>query len=198
MTTRSTMADLIQEVKVRINAGTAFPSQSGAGFYWSGEEIEKVLDRHRVDIWRMPLQVQTSYEGATVVYKNFYSHQTYLEATDGGTAIFYIENGSNQQVGTANYNVDYQRGVVTFNADQGGTTHLMTARSYDPDAAAAEIWKIIASTYATSFDFSTDNHSIKRGDVMKRCMEMAQFYESRAKSGGFNVTTVYRSDYADW
>jgi len=188
------MTDLIQEVKVRINAGTAFPAQTGTGFYWSGEEIEKVLDRHRVDLWRLPMEVQTTYEGATVVYKNFYSHQTFLEATDGGTAVFYIENGSNLQVGTANYTVDYQRGAVTFSADQGGTSHYMTARSYDPDAAAAEIWKMKAAEAATSFDFTTDNHSVKRGDVMKRCMDMAQFYESRAKSGGFNVTTLYRSD----
>jgi hypothetical protein len=119
-----------------------------------------------------------------------------LETTSGGTAVFYIENGSNEQVGTANYSVDYRRGAVTFTADQGGTTHMMTARSYDPDAAAAEIWKMKAAQYATSFDFSTDNHSIKRGDVMKRCMDMAQFYESRSKSGGFNVTTLYRSDAA--
>ena len=198
MTHRSTMADIIQEVKARINAGTALPSQSGDGFYWSDYEIQQVLDRRRVDIWREPLQAQETYNNGTVVYKTFYSGQTFLEKTNGGTAVFYIENGSNQVVGTANYAVDYQRGVVNFVADQGGTTHWLTARSYDPDAAAAEIWKMKASAYATSFDFSTDNHSIKRGDVMKRCMEMAQFYESRAKSGGFNVTTLYRSDaYAD-
>jgi len=198
MSIRPGMTDVIQEVKARINAGTAFPAQSGTGFYWSSEEIEKVLDRHRLDIWREPLQSQATYEGGTAVYKTFYAGQTYLEETSGGTAVFYLENGLNQQVGTANYSVDYHRGVITFNSDQSGTSHLMTARSYDPDAAAAEIWKMKAAAYTTSFDFSTDNHSIKRGDVMKRCMEMAQFYESRAKSGGFNVTTLYRSDaYAD-
>lgn len=192
MAIRDTMTHIIQEVKIRTDTTDLIPPSSG--FYWSDEEIEGVLDRHRVDIWREPLMAQDTYDSGTVVYKTFYSGQTYLEKTSGGSAIFYIENGSNQIVGTANYTADYMRGVVEFATDQGGTSHWLTARSYDPDAAAAEIWKMKASKYATSFDFSTDNHSVKRGDVMKRCMEMAQFYESRAKSGGFNVTTLYRSD----
>lgn len=194
MAYRSTMADLIQEVKVRIDAGTALPVQQGQAFYWTDEKIQDVLDRHRVDIWRQPLTRIPTYNGGTVVYKDFPSGQTYLETTSGGTAVFYLENGNNTQIGSASYSVDYNRGYITFGSDQGGTTVMMTARSYDPDAAAAEIWKIKAAHYTTSFDFSTDNHSVKRGDVMRRCMDMASFYESRAKSGGFNVTTLYRSD----
>ena len=191
MAIRDTMINIIQEVKIRTDTTDLTPS---SGFYWSDEEIENVLDRHRVDIWREPLVAQETYSSGTVVYKTFYSDQTFLESTSAGTAIFYIENGSNQIVGTANWTADYMRGVVEFTTDQGGTSHWLTARSYDPDAAAAEIWKMKAAKYATSFDFSTDNHSVKRGAVMKQCMEMAAFYESRAKSGGFNVTTLYRSD----
>jgi hypothetical protein len=194
MAYRPTMAYLIQEVKGKINAGTAQPVTQGTGHYWSDERIQDVLDRHREDIYRLPLRAQQTYSGGTVVYKTFYSDTTYLEVTSGGSVIFYLENGSNQQVGTANYSVDYQRGVVTFTADQGGTVHMMTARSYDPDAAAAEIWRTKAANYATAFDFSTDNHSVKRSNVMQQCMEMAKYYDGQSKSGGFNVTTLYRSD----
>lgn len=194
---RSTMTYLINEVRVRTNAGTASSLEThGTVAYWGDDQIQDVLDRHRVDIWRLPLNAQPTYNGGTVVYQNFPTDQTYLEETDAGTAVFYLEDGTNTQVGTALYNVDYQRGFVTFGSDTGGSAYYMTARSYDPDAAAAEIWRIMSSWYATDFDFSTDNHSVKKGDIIDNCMKMAAFFESRSKTGGFNVTTLWRSDIA--
>lgn len=191
---RNTMGDIIQEVKVRIAAGTAAHTQHGGGLYWDDDRIQNVLDQHRTDIWRYPLVAQETYSSGTVVYKEFPTTLTYLEKTDAGTAVFYIEDGTNTQVGTANWSVDYRRGYVSFTNDTGGTSYYLTAREYDPDAAAAEIWRQIGSWYATAFDFSTDNHNIKKSDIMDRCMKQANYYESRSKTGGMTVTTVYRSD----
>lgn len=191
---RSTMAYLIAEVRGRIDAGTdIYQEQHGSGLWFDPDHIQEVLDRHRVDIWHETIRPQIEYESGTAVYKTYYTGQSFLERTSGGTAVFYLEN-ANQQIGSTNYSVDYQRGVVTFTSNQIGSAYFMTARSYDPDAAAAEIWRIKASWYATSFNFSTDNHRVDKGAVMKQCMDMATFYESRSKSGGFNVTTLYRSD----
>lgn len=195
---RSTMAYLIQEVKGRINAGTAlYDEQHGGGYYWSDDRILEVLDRHRVDIWRQPLHPVVTYNNGTAVYLNYPSEQTYLEqTTSGGSAVFYLESGTNTVIGTANYSVDYQRGYITFGADQAGSVPYMTARSYDPDAAAAEIWRMKASWYATDYTFATDNHRVEKGAVMAQCMKMADLYDSRSKTGGVNVVTMYRSDYA--
>lgn len=188
---------LIQEVAVRIDAGTAvYDEQHREGLYWTSEKIQDVLDRHRVDIWRYPLNAQPTYSSGTVVYKDFPTGQTYLEKTSGGTAIFYLEDGTNTQVGTANYSVDYQRGYITFGSDTGGSAYWLTGRSYDPDAAAAECWRIMASWYARDFDFSTDNHSIKKGMTMGKCMELADYYDNRSKGGGVKVTTLWRADVA--
>lgn len=191
------MAYLINEVRVRTNTGTSSTLEThGTVGYWGDDQIEDVLDRHRVDIWRMSLNAQPTYSGGTVVYKDFPTGQTYLEETNAGTAVFYLEDGANAQVGTALYSVDYQRGYVTFASDAGGSAYHMTARSYDPDAAAAEMWRIMASWYATDFDFSTDNHSVKKGAIIDNCLKMADFYAQKSKTGSFNVTTLWRSDVA--
>lgn len=194
MTVRPTMASLITEVRGRIDAGTAsYQEQHGNGLWFTDQRIQDVLDRHRADIWHSAIQPQIEYSNGTAVYYTYYTGQSFIEETSGGTAVFYLEN-ANTKIGTASYSVDYQRGEITFGSNQAGSAYFMTARSYDPDAAAAEIWRMKASWYATDYDFSTDNHSVKKGAVMQQCFKMAEFYESRSKSGGFQVTTLYRSD----
>jgi len=107
--------------------------------------------------------------------------------------VFYVQDGTGAVQGTSAYTPDYRRGVVQFAADTSGTTYYLTGRSYDLDAAAADVWRRKASHYASSFDFSTDNHSVTRSQVYAHCLEMASFFE--AKSGDA-VTTInmYRGD----
>jgi hypothetical protein len=84
--------------------------------------------------------------------------------------------------------------VITFSADTLGTAYFVTGRSYDLNAAAAEIWRKKASHYApTSFNFSTDNHSISREQVYTHCMEMAQFFDGISNTAIQTIQT-YRSD----
>jgi hypothetical protein len=72
----------------------------------------------------------------------------------------------------------------------------LTGRSYDIYAAAADIWRRKAAHYASSsFDFSTDNHSIKRSQVYKHCLEMAEHYESMS-SDAIEFTDLFRGDLA--
>jgi len=196
------MADLIQEVRVRTQENDTDYTTLSATQYWDDDQIERVLDRHRQELWRVPVPPVQTYSGGTVIYKDYPLPANHLEQTSGGTSIFYLETAAGSVVGTANYTPDYNRGYVTFSADQAGSTYYLYARTYDPDGAAAEIWRHKAGRYATAVNFSTDNHRIDRGAVIKNCLDMAKFYEARSASGGMSVTTLYRSDvntvYEQW
>lgn len=192
MTVRSTMSALIEKTRGLTNTQTGDGTVEYAA-YWSSQQIQDVLDRHRSDIYRQPIAPIQTYEGGTVVYKNYPFGIQHLEQTSGGTAIFYVQGGDNTTVGTASYAIDYNRGEITFNSDTSGSVYYLYARAYDIDAAAAEIWRMKAAQVADSFDFSTDNHSVKKSQVYEHCLKMANYYEQRS-GAGVNVTQMYRSD----
>ena len=174
---RSTLAELIGIVRQYCDVGTA-DYTLGTATHWADDQIQTVLDRHRKDFYLSPLYAQATYTDAgSVEYKTYIAQHRNLERTDGGTAVFYIETSIGADVGTANYSVDYLRGYITFSADQGGTAYYATGRTYDVNAAAADIWRMKAGHYAKAYDVSTDNHRLSRSQLVKHCHEMAQMYE---------------------
>lgn len=193
-TSRSGMTNLIQELRGLTEAGGADYSIAGVP-YWSDSHIQDVLDLHRTDIIFQPLQsYPVTVSGGSVSYMDYRSEYGYLEATTGGTSILYLQDSTGATVGTANYTTDARRGQFQFSASQGGTVYYMTGRSYDLNAAAADIWRRKAAHYApTSFDFSTDNHSIHRSQVYEHCREMADYFSGNSQSA-MTTVTMYRSD----
>jgi len=94
------------------------------------------------------------------------------------------------------WTLDAPRGVVNFGTnDTAGTGFMANARAYDLNAAAADIWTMKSAYYATSYDFSTDNHSFSRSQILKQCESMASMY-GRLADSSFNTSTgnLYRSD----
>lgn len=179
MTARTTLATLIDRLRGMTNAGTADYSLGTANF-WDGDHMQDVLDRHRTDVKREPLtMVSDLLGGGSVSYTEYRSRFMNYEATSGGSAIFIVENSTGANVGTASYSVDYQNGIVTFGANQAGTLYYLTGRSFNLNAAAADVWRQKAAHYAdTKFDFSTDGHSIKRSQLVQQAMDMAERYEN--------------------
>lgn len=191
---RTGLSNLITELRGMTEAGTADYAVSG-GTYWSDDHLQDVLDIHRTDVIFEQLSmypVQVS--GGSLSYKDYRSSHGYLEATTGGSAIFYIQDSTGANIGTANYTPDYRRGVFAFSTDQRGSVYYMTGSSYDLDAAAADVWRRKAAHIAsTSFDFSTDNHSISRSQIYTHCLEMAEFFESKS-SDVITSIPLFRSD----
>lgn len=188
MTARTGMETLLLELRGLVNAGTS-DYTIGTISYWSDDHLQTVLDRNRVDIYRHETEPILSYNNGTVEYKEYQIGYGHLEQ---GTSYFKVETAAGVTVGTANYTPDYNTGLLTFTADQGGTAYMFSGRSYDINKAAAEIWRQKGAYYATQFDISSDNHSLRRSQIMKQCIEMASFYEAKATTGG--NTELYRSD----
>lgn len=188
MTARTGLADLIAELRGMTEAGTADYS-IGSSAYWSDDHLQNILDLHREDIIFEELSMYpTITTGGFELYQDYRSEYGNLEVTTGGTAILYLQTSTGDVVGTANYTPDYRRGQFQFSADQEGTIYYLTARSYDLQGAAADVWRRKMSHYApTAFNFSTDNHSMSREAIYQHCKEMALFFEGQ---GGESVTTV--------
>ena len=82
-------------------------------------------------------------------------------------------------------------GKITFSVDRKGSSYFLTGRSFDINAAAADIWRVKAANAAKMYSFSTDRQSFQRNQYMENCLKMAQYYEGLAKPVS---VSLYRSD----
>lgn len=191
---RSGMTALIEELRSLTEAGTA-EYTLGTTVYWSDNALQDIMDIHREDLRFVPLQpYPNQVQGGSLVWYDYLSQRGYLEATTGGSSVLYLQDSTGATLGTALWNADYRRGMFTFVNTTGGTSVYLTGRSYDINAAAADVWRRKAAHYApTSFNFSTDNHSISRAQVYDHAMEMVSFFENMS-GDGLNVVQRFRSD----
>jgi hypothetical protein len=188
------MSNIITELRGLAEAGTADYSVTSSTF-WSDDQLQDILDTHRIDVVFEPLQIYpTVTTGGSSLYQDYRSRFKYLEATTGGSAIFYIQDSTGATIGSSNYTTDYRRGQIQFTANQFGSVYYLNGRSYDLNAAAADVWRRKAAHVApTSFDFSTDNHSVSRSQVYTHSLEMADFFENKSGDSTKSIS-LYRSD----
>lgn len=183
------MDDLVQQLRELSDVSTNdFVIASDT--YWSFEQLQTILDRHRVTIYQQELEPWPSLGTANVyIYQEYHAPLGNLES---GTAVFSVQqlNGGSAPA----YTADYNTGIITFTADTAGTAYMLTARAYDVNAAAADVWRAKMANAAKYFDFSTDNHSFKKSQFKANCMEMAKYFDSQSVTNSFNVTTITRSD----
>ena len=188
---RSGMQTLIDTVRGFSDADPEEQTvESGSSIvtYWSDEEIQRVLDRHKTEYIHALMDVQPTYSGGSIVYVQYKLGAVNVES---GTAVFKIEDTSGTVTG---YTVDYARGIATFTSDQSGKSYYWSGYSYDLDAAAADIWRIKASRVAGLVDFSTDGHSIKRSQQARAYLDMANYYQNRSATESIVTARIVRDD----
>jgi hypothetical protein len=191
---RTGMTAILEELRGLAEAGTA-EYTIGTTLYWSDNSLQDILDSNRYDFVYSPLQeFPIVVSGGTLEYKEYRTPYTFIEATTGGTAITYLQDATGATIGTSLWSADYRRGVFSFATNTLGSTLYLTGRAYDLNSAASDLWRKKAAHYApTSFNFSTDNHSVSREQVYTHCIEMASFFAGISAS---SIETVqrYRSD----
>lgn len=188
---RSGMQTLIDTVRGYANAAPdewSVSTNTSLVEYWSDEEIQRVLDRHKSEYIHALTSVEPTYSNGSVEFKQYRLNATNIES---GTAAFKIEDTAGTVSG---YTVDYARGIVTFATDQAGKSYWWSGFAYDLDAAAADIWRMKASHVAGLVDFSTDGHSIKRSQQAQAYLNMANYYQSRSASEGVTTAKIVRDD----
>lgn len=189
---RTGMSDLITELRSLTDAAVGDYSIIGAGTvtYWTDDQLQTVLDNHRTDIKFIEMTAEPEGDLTYLDYSVGYGN---LEQTAGGTAVFIVQDVNGNAVTTPSYTVDYQRGLVTFSADTNGTTYFVTARSYDLNGAAAEVWRKKMVHYHTAMNFETLNHRVDREALYKHAREMAEYFEGIGGEG-MDTVAVMRSD----
>lgn len=179
---RAGMSNLISRWRRMVDdAGTAV---------WSDDQAQELLDDNRVTVYSESLGSLAQDIGSTVylVYHSRYGNQEELAS---GTNVWRLFDASGSTIGTANYSVDYQRGIVTFTADQQGSARYLDARSYDLAGAAADAWRQRAALQADGYDFSADGATFNRSQWFKHCQQMAEVYDRQRVS---TVSIMTRSD----
>lgn len=191
MTVRTGMQTLINTVRGYSNAGTAEWTVAGGSVtisYWDDAEIQRVLDRHKVEYIHADLEPVQSYSGGSIVYLKYRANVYDIES---GSDVFKIEDTAGTVTPSA---VDYARGIVSFATDQQAKAYWWSGFAYDLNAAAADIWRMKASHAAELVDWSTDGHNVKRSQAVSACLNMATYYQSRSSSEGVTTAKVTRDD----
>lgn len=123
--------------------------------------------------------------GGSIEYKRYESMNKNFE--DGVT----IQDGVGGAIAGTLYTENAMEGFITFTADQAGSARHITGYVYNVNKAAAELWRKKAAHYAGRFDFSTDNHSFKKSQLVQQALDMAKFYDSQ---GGIVTVEGWRDD----
>ena len=187
---RVTMADLIGDVRDLVG------DFGGTAQVFTDRQVLRELDARRREIVFEPMYSQVrQVAGGSIAYYDYYAGWGCLEATDGGTAVFTIQDSTGATQGTAGWSADYRRGHVTFTTDRRGTAYYLTARAYDTYGAAAALLRQWATRLAREFDFSTDGQSFSRSQQTRGLLTQAQEYERQSWSAVGSVRMV-RSDLA--
>ena len=187
MTARTGMVDLIDQLRGMADAGTA-DFTAGTITYWDDDTAQTLLDRHRHDFVDLEL-IPASYRlNGTTAWFNYYMPYTNLES---GTAVFTVSDVVGSAYGTAVYTVDYNRGVITWATNTLGSSILVTGRHFDLNAAASEAWRFKAANVSKMYDFSTDNHNLKRSQLRLSFLDNSRYYSGLA---GPKSIEMYRGD----
>ena len=190
MSARSGMSSILNKLRGMTFAGTA-DWTLGTATYWDDDHLQEICDANRVDFYEMELQPIPKTVSSQSVWLRYDAPYGNLETIASGTVIWNLTLSDGTQAGTADYSVDYTKGIVTFTADQGGTAWFMTGRSYDMEAAAADVWEQKADYYAVAYDVKTDGHDLNRSQLVKQANERAEYY--RGKVGAYTVE-ILRGD----
>lgn len=190
MAARDGMASLIIELRTRCDAGTADYQVAGSDF-WTDDQLQSVLDRNRRDVKRETLMLAPELSGGSAIYHDYQWCREWVEEAASGTAIWRVEDSQGSLIGTASYTPEYGARSLRFASNTGGTAYFLTYRSYDLDRAAAEVWERKAGHVASRFDIKTDNHDLKRSQLVEQYRAMAVEFRRRAPA---KIATRVRDD----
>lgn len=187
---RAGMDYLIADLRAMTDTGYEDFKVAGVP-YWSDKHLQDHLDRYRVDFIEEDLQPVQQYRNGTTYYLDYRSQYGNLEGVASGTAVFKLDNSGGTNMPGTMWSADYHRGVVSFTSDTAGSSMILTGRSYDVNAAAADVWRAKAANAAKMYNFSAGGQSFSRNQFMANCIQMAQYYEGMA---GPTIISLYRGD----
>jgi len=179
---RAGMYDLIQRLRQLAQASSDEYELHG-DTYFSDDHLQDVLDRNRSDIYEEILEPIPQFVAGETIYRDYPFAGTNAETAASGSAVWVLRDSDGSDVGTANYTVDYMNHRIRFTANTDGGLRFLTYRNYNLNRAAAEVWRMKAANVAGRFDVRSDNHDLKRSQLVKQYLDMAKYYDNLVMQG---------------
>lgn len=180
MPVRSTMANLIAEVRLLIN--DLLPLGSGQVF--SDQNIQDVMDESRENLRYLTLAPSPTYSGSNIQYLDFYADFGVFE----------------DDITLWQYRIIPVTPTVTENIVGHWTFATTTlppvfaiAKRYDIYRAAADLIERRAAQWMMSHSLTVDGQNLARGQVLAMILQLAKTY--RMKQRAITIGTI-RSDVA--
>lgn len=162
--------------------------------WWTDDQLQDILDQHRTDWSDVELVVQPEYVSGDWATRDYHLPRMNWEEYTSDSDIWRVVDTDGAAVSTSTYTADYLTGVIRFSSDQDHAIYYLRGRSFNLDAAAADVWRRKMAHYAnTSFNFAADGQRFDRHQLVQSAMMMIQMYE---KSGGAKSSPFVRSDLA--
>lgn len=166
---------------------------------FTDDYLEDKLDKHVTFIRdELLLWDPETIGGGTIAYHDAHSRRCDFEEADSGTVYWAVRDSIGTLEGTANYTRDYLRGYFRWTNDKSGTSFYLTARSYDINAAAADLWMEKAASASTRTSFTSEFNKFERQQYFDHCIQMAHLYEQNKgqnrRRGIVSATTFVRTD----
>jgi hypothetical protein len=173
------MPDLVQHLRALCDAEHEEISVAGVT-YWSDDHLQDILDRNVTWVEEHPLTWQPdTVSGGSIEYHRMISGYRDLEGTASGTAYWRITTSDGSTIMPDDLNMT--SGEFKFDADQGGTSYYITARSFDVYGAAADVWLWRLAQFQKWYDFASDGQTFNREQAYDHAVRMER--EMRARSG---------------
>ena len=179
MAVRSSMTELITHLRLLAN------DQNSEEF--SDQELQDVLDQNaRIASYEQMTPIENVTSNGVTEYKAFQSERLYFESD----AKIYNTSYSELTPETSDFKLAY----FTFSASQNPPV-LIYGWWYDINAAAADVWELKASKYASLFDFDADGGDYKLSQKADAARKRAADFRAQSVTAS-QVTLIQRIDVA--
>lgn len=192
MTARAGMGTVIADLRLLTFAGTADYTVAGTA-YFTDDQLQNILDKHRATFKRVEINSNPTYADGAYTYTEYripqpLGHWFETDETDSGWNLA-DSTGADAPAHT----VAYSAGMITFSADTTNLPYYLDCRTYDVNAAAADVWEMKSSLVANDVNWSSDNHRIDAGAQIANFQTMAKKYRGLS-GGGMGSAKMIRTD----
>lgn len=153
--------------------------------------LQRTLDRYRHSYKSHLLDPVPEYVSGDWVYFEYPipGHFGMVEAGQGSDSGWRLVDDDGTDA--TGYSVNYEAGIITFDADTKNATYYLSARGYNVDYVIADVFEHLASISGGMVDWSSDNHSVKASQKRGQYEALARAYRRR---GGAVVKRMGRID----
>lgn len=173
MAVRSTMAALIQSVRVLIN------DPAGASQTFDDQTIQDVMDESRVDVRNQVLKATPTFSGSTIQYLDYFSELGGWE--DGYVLKQYLITPVTPSL------LEPIAGHWQFATSTLPPIYI-SGSLHDRYRAAADLLERMAAQWVLRYNMTVDGQNLQRGNITAQLQALAKTYRMKQRAGSVSMS----------